>query len=348
MKDGQYPKLMADALAAVAPLKDGRPDLYNHLPSRFITIEEAKFRGWKYFYIGDGCKYGHKAPRFVSNPRMCVDCHRTREGRLTMGGKLEALADPHTGWTKPAPVKDTKKSAPAARQIILAEPDKLEKAFLVEYAKLKDFSLAAQACGRVEADFLARLSYSEVFREAIRRLEEDCGLQHIPTLLDECDWNDDKRATLLRVYVDTGDITAARSAVQVSNYHFIKELETNLEFATEYAEAQILAEKYVGEVGVSQAMRGDTRLLQRYLANVRPDQFGETSKVRVDLNVTEKLTDEQLNARFAQAVRQLGGRTKDTVDAEFCELEPPREVEALGVDRDPSPTRQPESNLDLV
>ena len=344
MKDGQYPKLMPDQLALIAPLKDGKPDLYSHLPTRFITKEEAIFRGWKYFYLGDTCKYGHRATRFVSNIHLCVDCHRIREGRLAMGGKAEPIADPRSLVSK----KETRKSPVLTRADIPAEPDKQEKAFLVKYAELKDFAQAANACGCSEADFLARLSYSELFREAVRRLEADCSLAHIPTLLDVFEWTDDKRATLLRIYVDTGDITEARKAVQVSNYHFIRELETNLEFAADYAEAEKLAERLIGEIGVSQAKRGDTRLLQRYLANVRPEQFGETSKVRVDLNVTEKLTDEQLNARFAQAVRQLGGRLPDVIDAEFRELESPGETKALGVDRDPHPAGQPQSNLDLV
>lgn len=342
--DGAWPKLTMAQIAGVAPLRDGRPDMYNHLPTRFVTQDEATSREWKYFYIGDACRYGHKAPRFVSNPRMCVDCHRTREGRVAIGGKAEAEYDKKALKPHSQPVTKTSSAKPIAP----LEPDTLEKQFLVKYAELRDFAHAAQAIGRVEGDFRARLSYSAVFRDAVHLLEADCGLQRTPTLLDTFEWTDDKRATLLRLYVDTGDIALARAAVQVSNYHFLKEMDSNTQFAADYVEAEKLAERFVGELGVSQAIKGDTRLLQRYLSNVRPEQFGETSKMRVDLNVTEKLTDDQLNARFAQAFRQLGGSARQIVDAEFYELEPPAEAEDLGSDGSPGQAGQPTSNLDLV
>jgi hypothetical protein len=344
VKDGKWPKITQTQIAEIAPLKDGKPDLYNHLPTRFVTKEESEARGWTYFYIGDACRYGHKAPRFVSNPRMCVDCHRARESRAAIGGKAEGEYDKKALRPYSQPVRNHA----VAATLTPLEPDTQEKRFLAQYAELRDFARAAQACGRTEGDFQARLSYSEVFRKAVHTLEADCGLQRTPTLLDTFDWTDDKRATLLRIYVDTGDIATARAAVQVSNYHFLKELEANPQFAAEYVEAEKLAERFVGEIGVSQAIKGDTRLLQRYLANVRPDQFGETSKVRVDLNVTEKLTDEQLNARFTQAIRQLGGRAREIVDAEFYELDAPAEVEAVGIDGNESSAGQPQSNLDLV
>jgi len=71
--------------SSIAPCKKGIPDLYNHLPSRVVTLVEAKARGWTYYYEEAVCLHGHIAPRYVSNPRMCVDCHRAAKNRRLIG-----------------------------------------------------------------------------------------------------------------------------------------------------------------------------------------------------------------------------------------------------------------------
>lgn len=347
--EGEWPKLVPDQAAAIAPLRDGVPDLYNHTPTRFVPLTEAKARGWTLFYIGESCRWGHVAPRYVSNPRMCVDCHRTREGKATIGAKgnkeYSGKLKPHK---QPLRLGDSGGANAVAVMPSAPEPDALEKKFLTEYAKLRDFASAAAMCGRHEAEFLGRLSYNHIFRAAVNQLEADNGLSRTLSLGEDFEWTDDKRATLLRVYVDTGDIAVARAAVQVSNYHFLKELEFNPGFAEDYAEVEKLANRVVGEIGVSQAIRGDSRLLQRFLSNVVPERFGENSKVKVDLNVTEKLTDEQLTLRFEQAIRQLGGKVNGILDAEFQVVNTPAEAPTARIARDENPPRQPQSNLDLV
>lgn len=345
-KAGEYGQMSAAALAEIAPLSEGKPDLYNFMPTRNIPLQEAQFRGWTLFFMGESCRWGHVAPRYVSNPRSCVDCLRIKAGKAAIGSKgNKEYVGKQTPYKQPERSNSTAVVSAAPRPI---EPDPLEKKFLTEYAKLRDFGLAAKECGRHEAEFLGRLSYNHIFRAAINQLESDNGLTRTLSLNEIYDWSEDKRSTLLRVYIDTGDISIAKASIQVSNYHFLRELEDNPPFQDAYLQAEKLANRVIGEIGVSQAIKGDTRLLQRFLSNVEPERFGENSKIKMDLNVTEKLTDEQLAVRFAQAVGQLGPRSRDILEGSFYELAPPPEAEASGDGGEPEPIRPPQSNNDLV
>ena len=76
---GKWPKVNPET---VAPLREGKPDLYNHQPTRFVSKDEAKARGWKHFWTGELCVTGHRAARYVSNSSTCVDCVRVEKGQL--------------------------------------------------------------------------------------------------------------------------------------------------------------------------------------------------------------------------------------------------------------------------
>jgi hypothetical protein len=333
--------------ATVAPLKDGKPDLYNFMPTRFVPKQEAEARGWKWFYIGDSCRWGHKAPHYVSNPRMCVDCHRVREGRLPIGAKGDKEYKGQQKQYEQRKVDSPSAIVPAMPRPL--EPDVIEKKFLTEYAARRDFAQAALACGKSEAEFLGRLSYDEIFRAAVYRLEEDLGLARTASVMDDFEWTDDKRTVLMRVYIDTGDMLKAMRAVGVSNYHYMKELEENPDFRSDMERAEILAIKQLDRDAISKAKDGDSRLLQRVLAAKMPEQYGE--KVKMDLNVTEKLTDDQLNSRLAQVFERLGGRIVNSapaIDAGFTVIEPRRETPALEHVGNSSPSSGAQSNMDLV
>src|SRR6202021_3730787 len=46
---GKWPKIDP---ATVAPLRDDKPDMYNHMPTRFVSKAEAGGRGGKHFGPG--------------------------------------------------------------------------------------------------------------------------------------------------------------------------------------------------------------------------------------------------------------------------------------------------------
>jgi hypothetical protein len=176
-------------------------------------------------------------------------------------------------------------------------------------------------------------------------------MTHTAKLDEDFDWTEDKRAVLVRVYIDTGDLGLARDAIQVSNYHFQRELQDNGEFASMLADAEPLANRILDEHAIRKAKNGDSRLLDRVLTAKLPEY---SPKVRMDVNVTEKLTDDQINARFNQVLKQLivlGGEKyllPDAVDAEFSEPGSPDEAEDAGNSSGESPLHESAQNLDLL
>jgi hypothetical protein len=336
--------------ATVAPLnRDGDPDMRNHMPTRFVSMEEAIAREWKYFYTGESCRWGHRAPRYVSNKNNCIDCERIREGKLPIG--IKGVQE----YDGPQPVKPAYSQRSTSVAVVSAaprEPDAIEKFFLTKYVELKNFSDAAKAGGQSEAYFLARLSYNKTFRDAVHQLEADNGLARTPSLTEDFDWDDDKRNVLMRVYIDTGDLLTAMQGIGVSNYHFEKELRENAEFRADMEQAEELATKQHERYAISLARKGDSRLLQRMLAAVMPEKWGD--RVNMNLNVTAKLTNDQLAARLEQQLAWLERRgfslpaPSEVVEAEFVAVEPDTAPEPAGDGGgDPPPVRE-NKYLDLV
>lgn len=347
----EWPTLSKQKLAAIAPLnKDGRPDMYNHVPTRLVTQAEALARGWKHFYTGEVCGYGHKSTWFANNDRMCVDCHRVRKGRLPMGGRGEAEYTSHGKHGTYSQRDSVAKEAEAVfGEPVLRppEPDPLEKRFLKAYAEHKDFQAAAQELGKSIADFQARLSYSKTFRDAVAFLEEQYGLSHTASLTEDFDWTDDKRVVFFRAWINTGDLAAALSAIGCSNWAYETELQDNSEFAAAVDEMKPWALKVMDREAITRAYKGDSRLLQRIMEAHMPDLYGP--RMNVNMNVTEKLSDDQINTRILQLAEQGFARiTSRTVDAEFTELEPQRALEPPRTTGDESAPSRPQSNLDLL
>ena len=326
----------------VAPFnKDGHPDLLNYMPTRFVPLDEAKTRGWSHFFEGAPCRYGHRAPRYVSNPRLCVDCFRIQRGKAPL-----SAATPRDAEYKPRQYTQRKPAAAGPASVAAPtapEPDRLEKQFLAHYAAQKDLDGAAMACGITGSQILARLSWSKVFAEALAKLEDDLGITHVVFDTGPFEWTDEKRTRLLEVYVDTGDIATARDAIRVTPSEYFRELERNLAFAALLQEKEPLASLALEERAVQLSLAGNDKLLLRVLGARKPEY---RERMNVDMNVTEKLTDEQLDAQLARLLPRYAG---EIFDGEFTVLDVPQgQAPALPNPARESETRQPESNLDLL
>ena len=340
---GKWPKINP---ATVAPLRDGKPDLYNNMPTRFVPLAEAKGRGWNHFWIGELCVTGHRAARYVSNPSVCVDCQRIEKGKVPVYGKgVPELEEARKrNYTQ-------KNTAPAGPP----QPNSAEKLFLTKYAELKDFTLAAEACGRSEAEFLAILSWNETFREAVNRLEETLGIARTQQVSEFFDWTEDKRRSFLITYANTADMVKALRAVGATNVQFHKELADNAEFQRGFDDATQIARAVFDHAAAAAATKGDARMLGRIAANFFPEKYGENLKM--DLKVTQNLTLEQAHGQIAnllsrfdrQGLLPAAGRGDETVEeAEFTVAEPARvdttdpDAESESVDAGSDP------NSDLV
>lgn len=333
--------LTSAEIAAIAPLtKDGAPDLYNFMPSRLLPLDEARQRNFPLFYDGRACRYGHQAPRYVSNVNSCVDCHRISRGKQPIAGRSATLAveTPHKYDRKPETMQGI-----AAPQKPL-EPDSFEKRFLVEYAAVKDLDRAAKLVGSTAAQIHMRLSTSAVFRTATNDLETRLNIR--PTVPDTqvFEWDEDKRTRLITVYVDSGDMATARDAVRVTPSEFYKEIAANPQFAARLDEARPLALNSLEERAHQLALAGNDKMLNSVLKAEKPEKYSE--RVNVNMNVTERLTDEQLDNRLRRLAVAAQRRGQLIVDAEY--VESPRETRAIADSRGSGPQSEPESNSDLL
>ena len=329
--------------STIAPLTDkGVPDLYNNLPSRIVSLAEAKARGWPTYFDTSTCRYGHQAPRYVSNPRMCVDCNRVKAGKPPIGAKAAAAAE----YKRPYKQRE---QTPAGSVVVAAaaplEPDAREKKFLDAYAHYKDMDAAAKAAGETAAKIASRMSYSAVFRDAVNLLEDRLGIKRTQAAPAEFEWTVEKRKRFVQAYIDSGDQATARDAIGLTPSQYYEEIERNPEFADAVRGAEPLAMKSLEEKAIQLALAGNDKLLTKILSAKMPEY-----RERLDLNVgnKDKLSDKQLDNRLAKLFAKYRGRIENVIDAEFELVEPQRQIAApadAGADRE---GREPNDNSDLL
>lgn len=323
-------KLTNAQMAAIAPLSTkGQPDLQNYMPTRLVPLDEAKARGWTYFYDARTCRYGHQAPHFVSNIHQCVDCARVSRGKQPIGGRAGSGHE-RREYKKMA---GTTNSNGASLPVVVreAEPDRLEKQFMNAYADLKDFGRACDMVGVSAPHMQARLSWSSVFRLAVAELENRAGINHIPPAQENFEWNADKHHRFIEVYVDTGDIATARDSINVTPSEFNRELKRNSDFGARVMEAEQLAWNALEEKAVQLARQGNDKLLQKILTAKKPEY---RDSLKLDVKVEERLTDEQLRTEASRLIveaRRRNGERGRIIDVEPAgALEAPQDVEGDG------------------
>jgi hypothetical protein len=340
---GKWPKIKPET---VAPLRDGRPDMYNHQPTRFVSLAEAKARGWLHFWTGELCVTGHRAARYVKNGSICVECQRVERGQAPVYGRgvpelEEARRRKYT----------QKGTAPAGPPV----PSAGEKNFLAKYAELKDFALAADACGRNESEFLAILSWNTTFRDAVNRLEESIGIARTQSVTDEFDWTDEKRRAFLITYANTADMKQSLRSVGATNVQFHRELNSNGEFQKDFDDAAQVARSVFDHAASAAATKGDARMLGRIAANFFPEKFGENLKM--DLNVKQNLSLDQAHAQLSTLLSRFdrqgilpspSAADEAAIEAEYWVAEPPRDDEATPDPEPESADAGSDPNSDLV
>jgi hypothetical protein len=304
--------LTDEQVAAIAPLtKDGMPDCYNYMPTRLIPLDEAQQRGWSLFYDGRACRFGHQAPRYVSNVNQCVDCHRISRGKQPIAGRASGLA-----VERPQKYEKSPEKFPDQQQQRPLEPDRFEKNFLIEYAAVKDLERAAKLVGSTAAQIHMRLSTSAVFRAATNDLETRLNIR--PTVPDTGPflWDEDKRTRYITIWVNSGDKATARDAIRATMMDMQMEFRNNPDFLARCDEAAPLANLAFEERAQQLALAGNDKLLPLILKAERPDKYSE--RVNVNMNVVEKMTDDQLDNRLRYLLR-IAGKRGPVIDAEFTD-----------------------------
>ena len=283
--------------------------MYDYVPTRYVSQAEAKHRGWRYFWEGKICKYHHTAARYTSNHYQCVDCARVKEGQQPVYPKAPG-EPPYAARQYKQPEPKTPGAAGAALPVPKApEPTSLEKEFLAIYAECREFDKAAKMVGQSPAVMVARLSWSTPFKQACADLETRLMIPRTVPEVVAFEWDEDKRARLLEVWIDTGDLATGLEAIRVTPAEFFRELERNSPFATRYEKAEVLANKALEWRAKQLALAGNDKLLTLVLKASDP-KYKESLKV--EMSVTDKLTDEQLRERI-RALR----KNQEAIDGEF-------------------------------
>jgi hypothetical protein len=330
-----YPELTLDDIKAIAPInRSGGPDLYNHMPTRMVPVEEAKYRKWGYCFSATPCRYGHVAPRFTSNPRLCVDCQRLKKGKGTIGER--------TGIDN----KNFKKGTGGASGVIVnvTKPEQIdawERRFLEAYAYHKDFKAACTAVGVVESQILARLSYSASFRSSYETLEDQLGIRRVNSS-EGFIWTKEKHDKIIEVYINTGDMATARDSIGVTPFEYFQELARNGTFAERIKEADPLAHLALEERAIQLALAGNDKLLQKILSVKKPEY---RENIKVDMNVTEKLDDKQINARLFRLLNKL---RPDVIEGECTPVTETRAITAPGTSGGTGPTEESEEDRSVL
>jgi hypothetical protein len=315
-------------IAAIAPLtKDGTPDMYNFMPTRLVPLDEAQQRGWPNFYDGRACRFGHQAPRYVSNVNMCVDCHRGKRGKDPIAGKSPSLAS-ETLKASQSYIK-TPNHPSVSTQLKPLEPDAFEKRFLVEYAAVKDLERAAKLVGSSAAQIHMRLSTSSVFRAATNDLEARLDIKQTVADIDVFVWDEDKRTRYITIWVNSGDKATARDSIRATMTDMQTEFRNNPEFLSRCDDAAPLANLAFEERAQQLALAGNDKLLALILKAERPEKYSE--RVNVNMNVTEKMTDDQLDNRLRYLLK-VAGKRGPVIDAEWTDAsgETPALTDARG------------------
>lgn len=327
-KETIYPALSTEDVAAIAPLsRKGAPDLFNHMPTRLIPFEESKYRKWPYFFQSTPCRYGHVCPRYTSNQRLCVDCVRLKEGKTSIGEKtgVDKRAFP-TGSKHGVTVKVEK----------METVDAWERRFLEAYAFHKDFKAACESAKITESQVDSRLAYSAPFSNAYRALEERLGVKKVNSS-EGFIWTKEKHDRLIEVYINTGLMASARDSIGVTPFEYLQELNRNAVFAERVKEADPLAHNMLEERAAELALAGNDKLLTLVLGVKKPE-YKPTTKI--DMNITEKLDDRQLNARLFRLLNKL---RPDPIEGEVIVLTETRADPIAGaIGRDGSTEESPE------
>ena len=256
-----------------------QPDMRNHLTKRLVSREESVARGWSWFRDGvTVCRYGHAgAARRTSNPRICADCERVREGLEPIAGK--STAQKFYSPERVAKAQAAKAPVPAAlvAQVPVKplEPNKKEMDFLSALAELGDFDAAAKRVGQSRGQIEARASVDATFKAALTDLCERHGIAwtRAPDPV-EFQWSPEIERQLVKRYVDTGLLETARNELGIAASDYQQHLQDSPRFAEMVEGARSAARETLRERATALADRGKPELL-KYLSDEAAQSDGE-------------------------------------------------------------------------
>src|SRR6185437_1020116 len=158
---------------------------------------------------------------------------------------------------------------------------------------------------------------------AYSALEERLGIRKVVEN-ENFIWTEEKYDKLIRVYINTGDLATARDSIGSTPFEYFQELSRNPLFAERIKEADPFAHLALEERAIQLALAGNDKLLTKILSVKKPEY---KDNVKIDMNVTEKLDDRQLQARLSRLISKLG---PGIIDGQFTEVTETRATATIG------------------
>lgn len=331
----------------------GMPNMKDYPASRFVTKSEAEAHEWSWYRDGSSCRCGHTGCFQVSNPSICSECLRVRDGKPLVYGlaKHQEFTKAGSGRKPKAPTATLSDGTPvifaaAPSAANAPEPDVKDRKFLESLAEVRDFTAAAKAAGTTVALIQSRISCNKIFGAAVNDLTERLGIAHPVAVSGERKLTPDERKTFCRAWVDTGSLSRARASIGISASQMHDELERVPEFKDMFEDAAPKAARSLDDMAVDLSLAGNDKLLGRTLPAKLPAEY--TEKMRLDVTTpSSRMTDTQLDQKIIQMMQRLERmaphllKRPDVVDGEILDAE---------VLAPPEPEAQPEileTNTDL-
>lgn len=265
-----------------------------------VTAKEARKAGLTFYWTGTPCAKGHYAKRRVkgSGCTACLYLNNLRTNELMNARRSQVR-------------KEIREEQRAEAEIPKLGPPERSQVLQV-YAESCDLETAASSIGLTLAELNVQISRSAQFATQILALEKRMRTSGVvfQYVIRDIAWTSKKKELLIRAFVDTGDIAAARDAIGASATNLHDELEADPEFAKALKEAEPKATQVLEEKAIQMALRGDDKLLIAVLKAKKPEMY--TDKLKLDQTTTIRLSDEQLNEKIGRLV----GKYK-VIDAEF-------------------------------
>lgn len=287
------------------------------------TLSEAKELGLKFYWTGTPCHNGHNSKRRVQGGDCCACGYLRNKSNYAASKEKSRL-------------RSAEKKAQMAEFTL---GFKTRQKALEVYAKTGSLEQAAKAANLTVSQLQVQIAKSLEFTTSITTLEKRLKAQGLikdtPVLPDDTDyeWTDEGRAKFIRVYVDTGDIAAARDSIGITSSMYNDEVERNDDFKDRVAEARPKAAQALEERAIQMALRGNDKILTLVLKARLPEY---KDKIQIEQTTTIKLDDTQLTNRIQMLLNRYRG---EVIDVEFTESEPERERAAIsGPGRDRSET----------
>jgi len=282
------PQERAQALGGVPLSQRLKPDLSAAVPSRFVTLEEAKAYGESWCYdpsLGE-CRYHHLAARRTANTQICSDCQRVAKGLDPIYGR--SVINKHYDAPRRAAKDPSAAAAPSPAKPELAKKD---RDIVTALAETRDFDKAAERVGCTRGQLDAQLAVSEPLRKVVDELVDRLAISRTRPA-NGSEWTSAKEEQLTKAFINSGLLVDARRECGVTASDFFEHMESSPTFRSMIDAARPKARDVLLDLATRAAAVGDVNLLKHLEKDAEADPIASMS---VD----------QLNAELRRLIEEL-------------------------------------------